>query len=41
MMKKLLLVLFFLPFVLDGRAEDPPSMIDTAVVHIKKWDYDK
>lgn len=38
MMKKLLLVLFFLPFVLDGRAEDPPSMIDTAVVHIKKWE---
>lgn len=37
-MKKLLLVLFFLPFVLDGRAEDPPSMIDTAVVHIKKWE---
>lgn len=37
-MKKLLLVLFFLPFVLDGRAEDPPSMTDTAVVHIKKWE---
>ena len=36
-MRKLLFILMVLPFTLNVRAEDPPSMLEKAVSNIKRW----
>ena len=37
-MRKLLFILMVLPFTLNVRAEDPPSMLEKAVSNIKRWE---
>ena len=37
-MRKLLIILMVLPFTLNVRAEDPPSMLEKAVSNIKRWE---
>lgn len=36
--RKLLFILMVLPFTLNVRAEDPPSMLEKAVSNIKRWE---
>lgn len=37
-MRKLLLILMVLPFTLNVRTENPPSMLEKAVFNIKRWE---
>ena len=37
-MRKLLLILMVLPFTLNVRTENPPSMLEKAVSNIKRWE---
>ncbi len=40
-MKRMSIIIILLSFLLNGKAENPPSDIDKAVACIKRWDYDK